>query len=44
MLPSMRHFLRFIDLDDTFDNHGFNKKVSRVDESTWIYANSNIID
>ena len=27
MLPSMRHFLRFIDLDDTFLNHGFKVKV-----------------
>ena len=27
MLPSMRHFLRFIDLDDTFLNHGFRVKV-----------------
>lgn len=26
MLASMRHFLRFIELDSTFDNHGFNKK------------------
>ena len=26
MLASMRHFLRFVDLDSTFDNHGFNKK------------------
>ena len=24
----MRHFLRFIDLDDTFVAHGFRKKVS----------------
>ena len=23
----MRHFLRFIDLDDTFDNYGFRVKV-----------------
>lgn len=29
MLPSMRHFLRFIDLDDTFVAHGFRKKVSQ---------------
>ena len=27
MLPSMRHFLRFIELDDTFLNHGFRIKV-----------------
>ena len=27
MLASLRHFLRFVDLDETFDNHGFNKKV-----------------
>ncbi|MCJ1382991.1 hypothetical protein MMC17_006104 [Xylographa soralifera] len=26
MLPSMRHFLRFIDLDSTFDKHGFVQK------------------
>ena len=38
----MRHFLRFIDLDDTFNNHGFRKKVyeapkhvfDRADRST----------
>lgn len=28
MLASMRHFLRFIDLDDEFNSHGFNIKVS----------------
>ena len=28
MLASMRHFLRFIDLDETFDSHGFRVKVS----------------
>lgn len=27
MLASLRHFLRFIDLDETFDKHGFNKKI-----------------
>ncbi|KAF2128241.1 FAD/NAD(P)-binding domain-containing protein [Dothidotthia symphoricarpi CBS 119687] len=27
MLPSLRHFLRFIDLDDTFVAHGFYKKI-----------------
>ncbi|TDL19003.1 FAD/NAD(P)-binding domain-containing protein [Rickenella mellea] len=26
MLPSLRHFLRFIDLDEEFDKHGFMKK------------------
>lgn len=26
MLPSIRHFLRFIDLDSTFDSHGFRIK------------------
>lgn len=26
MLASMRHFLRFIDLDSTFDQYGFNQK------------------
>jgi flavin-dependent dehydrogenase len=30
MLPSLRHFLRFIDLDDTFVNHGFYKKIGAV--------------
>jgi flavine halogenase len=28
MLASMRHFLRFIDLEKTFDNYGFRKKAS----------------
>lgn len=28
MISAMRHFLRFIDLDTTFDNYGFVKKVS----------------
>ena len=28
MVASMRHFLRFVDLDSTFDNYGFVKKVS----------------
>jgi hypothetical protein len=28
MLPSMRHFLEFIDYYDTFNSHGFIKKVS----------------
>jgi flavine halogenase len=27
MLASMRFFLRFIDLEETFDRHGFEKKV-----------------
>jgi flavin-dependent dehydrogenase len=27
MLPSLRHFLKFIDLDDTFVAYGFHKKV-----------------
>ena len=27
MLASMRHFIRFIDLEKTFDNHGFRRKV-----------------
>ncbi|KAH8721626.1 RadH flavin-dependent halogenase [Ilyonectria robusta] len=27
MLPSIRPLLRFIDLDDTFDKHGFQKKL-----------------
>ena len=28
MLASIRHLLRFIDLDSTFDGYGFTKKVS----------------
>ena len=27
MLPSLRHFFRFVDLDSTFVAHGFYKKV-----------------
>lgn len=27
MVPSLRHFLRFIDLDTTFNNHGFIQKT-----------------
>lgn len=27
MLPSMRHFLKFIDFHDEFNSHGFIKKV-----------------
>lgn len=30
MLASLRPFLRFIDLDSTFVNHGFKRKVSGV--------------
>lgn len=29
LLASIRHFLRFIDLEKTFDAHGFCRKVSR---------------
>lgn len=28
MIPSMRHFLRFIDADDRFDSFGFVEKVT----------------
>ena len=28
MVASIRHFLRFIDLDSTFNEHGFVRKVS----------------
>ena len=28
LLPSVRTFLRFVDLEKTFDSHGFYKKVS----------------
>lgn len=27
MLASMRYFLRFIELEEAFDKHGFEKKV-----------------
>ena len=30
MLASMRYFLRYIDLESTFDNHGFEKKVGAL--------------
>lgn len=30
MLPSIRHFLRFIDLDSKFDSYGFVQKVSSI--------------
>ena len=30
MLPSLRHFFRFIDLDDTFVAQGFYKKVRHI--------------
>jgi len=31
MLPSIRHFMRFIGCDEKFDSHGFRIKV-RCDE------------
>lgn len=37
MLASMRFFLRFIDLEKTFDDHGFEKKVRATDTSVYIY-------
>lgn len=30
MVPSMRHFLRFIDADDKFDSFGFVEKVTFI--------------
>ena len=30
MLASIRHLLRFVDLDEKFNSHGFTKKVSRA--------------
>ena len=33
MLASMRHFLQFIDLDETFDKHGFQQKVTLCNDS-----------
>lgn len=46
MLASLRHFLRFIDLDETFDAHGFNKKVNwhLLFTSVCIYADRLAID
>ncbi len=29
MLPSIRHYVRFIDLDDEFNRQDFTKKVSQ---------------
>lgn len=34
MLASIRHFLRFIDVDSTFDKYGFVQKVSLVSSKT----------
>ena len=34
MLPALRHFLRFIDLDETFDKHGFTIKARTVSTDT----------
>ena len=33
MLPSIRHYLRFIELDEVFNKHGFTKKVSQASGS-----------
>ena len=30
MLPSIRPLLRFIDLEETFEKHGFQKKVRKA--------------
>lgn len=30
MLASIRHFLKFVDLDKKFDSYGFQKKVSNI--------------
>lgn len=37
MLPSLRHFFRFVDLDSTFVAHGFYKKVRHKgpDQTRW---------
>ncbi|KAL4954430.1 FAD/NAD(P)-binding domain-containing protein [Aspergillus filifer] len=34
MLPSLRHYLRFIDLDEDFDKHGFTKKAGAAFKMT----------
>ncbi|KAK3304869.1 uncharacterized protein B0T15DRAFT_399340 [Chaetomium strumarium] len=38
MLASMRHFLRFIDLEKTFDAHGFRRKVKSLFPSFGIHT------
>jgi hypothetical protein len=35
MVASFRHFLRFVDLDSTFVNYGFVKKVSCLLTFSW---------
>lgn len=43
MLPSLRHFFRFVDLDETFIAHGFYKKVLHSLESgRWSIATHNL--
>ncbi|KAJ5834970.1 FAD/NAD(P)-binding domain-containing protein [Penicillium robsamsonii] len=43
MLPSMRHFLRFIDLDETFDKHGFVQKVESPHPMGTIHGDTDFV-
>ncbi|RDW58540.1 uncharacterized protein DSM5745_11231 [Aspergillus mulundensis] len=38
MLPSMRHFLKFIDAYDKWDAHGFNIKYTRLSDTDFVAA------
>jgi hypothetical protein len=40
----MRYFLRFIDLESTFDNYGFQKKVSALHSWTWLCQITDILN
>lgn len=47
MLPSLRHFFRFVDLDETFVAHGFYKKVPKylpITSSQWGQAGPTFLD
>jgi hypothetical protein len=43
MLPSLRHFFRFIDLDETFVAHGFYKKVRHKGPGQTCWAKLTIV-
>jgi flavin-dependent dehydrogenase len=38
MLPSMRHFLKFIDLYEKYNNYGFRVKVNNCRSLTTLYS------
>ncbi|TVY40371.1 Flavine halogenase [Lachnellula occidentalis] len=45
MLPSIRHFMRFIDCDEKFDAHGFRIKGCHVQaqlQATWMFVYSQL--